>query len=76
MIAVNVKIEEETYDMKNNTDNYIIVIHSSLYNHGKISTILNYKKYLRLDRRQKSTSVTHERIQVSVNSTGVLFIYL
>jgi hypothetical protein len=24
----------------------------------------------------KSTSVTHERIQVSVNSTGVLFIYL
>jgi hypothetical protein len=24
-----------------------------LYNHGKISTILNYKKYLQLDRRQK-----------------------
>jgi hypothetical protein len=44
MIAVNAKIEEETYDMKNNTDNYIIVIHSSLYNHGKIRTILNYKK--------------------------------
>jgi hypothetical protein len=76
MIAVNIKIEEETYDMKDNTHNYIIVIYSSLYNHGKIRTILNYKKYLRLDRRQKSTSVTHERIQVSVNSTGVLFIYL
>jgi hypothetical protein len=76
MIAVNVKIEEETYDMKDNTYNYIIVIYSSLYNHGKIRTILNYKKYLRLDRRQKSTSVTYERIQVSLNSTGVLFIYL
>jgi hypothetical protein len=25
MIAVNVKIEEETYDMKNNTNNYIII---------------------------------------------------
>jgi hypothetical protein len=25
MIAVNVKIEEETYDMKNNTNNYIIL---------------------------------------------------
>jgi hypothetical protein len=29
--------------------------------------------YLQLD---KSLSVTHEQIQVSVNSTGVLFIYL
>jgi hypothetical protein len=25
MIEVNVKIEEETYDMKNNTDNYIML---------------------------------------------------
>jgi hypothetical protein len=24
----------------------------------------------------KSTSVTHEQVQVSVNSTGILFIYL
>jgi hypothetical protein len=24
----------------------------------------------------KSTSVTHERLQVNMNSTGVLFIYL
>jgi hypothetical protein len=49
MIAVNVKIEEETYDMKNNIDNYIIVIHSSLYNHVKIRTILKipvHKPYL------------------------------
>jgi hypothetical protein len=61
MIAVDVKIEEETYD---------------ICNHGRIRTILNYKKYLRLDKRQKSTSMTHERIQVSVNSTGVMFIYL
>jgi hypothetical protein len=29
--------------------------------------------YLWLDRRQ---GVTHERVQVSVNSTGVLFTYL
>jgi hypothetical protein len=66
MIAVDVKIEEETYH----------IIHSSLCNHGRIRTILNYKKYLRLDKRQKNTSMTHERIQVSVNSTGLLFIYL
>jgi hypothetical protein len=51
MIAVIVKIGEETYDMKDNTDNYIVVIHSLLYNHRKVRTILNYKKYLQLDRR-------------------------
>jgi hypothetical protein len=32
--------------------------------------------YLRLDRRQKSTSVTQKQVQDSVNSTVVLFIYL
>jgi hypothetical protein len=37
---------------------------------------IELQKYLRLDRRQKSTSVTQKQAQVRVNSTGVLFIYL
>jgi hypothetical protein len=37
--------------------------------------ISNYKCTFGLI-EDKSTSVTHERIQVSVNSTGALFIYL
>jgi hypothetical protein len=41
----------------------------------KIEMILNYKCTFGLT-EGKSTSVTHERVQVSVNSTGVLFIYL
>jgi hypothetical protein len=47
----------------------------SLYYHGKTETILNYKCTFGLI-EGKSTSVTHKRIQVNVNSTGVLFIYL
>jgi hypothetical protein len=38
-------------------------------------TILNYICTFGLT-KGKGTSVTHERIQVSVNSTGVLLIYL
>jgi hypothetical protein len=41
----------------------------------KIETILNYKCTFSLT-EGKSTSVTHEQVQVSVNNTGVLFIYL
>jgi hypothetical protein len=37
--------------------------------------ISNYKYTFDL-MEDKSTSVTHEQIQVSVNSNGVLFIYL
>jgi Tfp pilus assembly protein PilP len=37
---------------------------------------IELQSYLRLVRRQKSTSVTQKQIQVSVNSTGVLFTYL
>jgi hypothetical protein len=47
----------------------------SLYHHGRIRTILNYIYTFGLI-EGKSPSVTHERIQVSVNSTRVLFIYL
>jgi hypothetical protein len=45
------------------------------YYHGKIEIILNYKCTFGLT-EGKSTSVTHEQVQLSVNSTGVLFIYL
>jgi hypothetical protein len=48
---------------------------SSLYHYGQIRTILNYIYTFGLI-EGKNPSVTHERIQVSVNSTGVLFIYL
>jgi Tfp pilus assembly protein PilP len=37
---------------------------------------IELQRYLRLVRRQKSTSVTQKQIQVSVNSTGVMFTYL
>jgi hypothetical protein len=46
-----------------------------LYYHGKIEMISNYKCTFGLI-KGKGTSVMHEQMQVSVNSTGVLFIYL
>jgi hypothetical protein len=58
--------------------------HEQLYNiinsflfcyHGKIEMILSYKCTFGLI-ESKSTNVTHEQVQVRVNSTGVLFIYL
>jgi hypothetical protein len=54
---------------------YIIINSFSFYYYGEIETILNYKCTFGLI-EGKSTSVTHEQVQVSVNSTGVLFIYL
>jgi hypothetical protein len=54
---------------------YSIINSFSLYYHGKTETILNYKYTFGLI-EGKSTSVTHKRVQVSVNSIGVLFIYL
>jgi hypothetical protein len=47
----------------------------SLYYYGKTGTILNYICTFGLTEGE-STSVTHEQVQISVNSTGVLFIYL
>jgi hypothetical protein len=41
-----------------------------------IKTILNYIWYLRLDRKQRYQRDAKAKCQVSVNSTGVLFIYL
>jgi hypothetical protein len=46
-----------------------------LYHHECIRTILNYICTFGLI-EGKSPSVTHERIQASVNSIGVLFTYL
>jgi hypothetical protein len=37
---------------------------------------IELQRYLWLVRRQKSTSMTQKQVQVSVNSTGVLFTYL
>jgi hypothetical protein len=54
---------------------YNIINSYSLYYHGKTETILNYKYTFGLI-EGKSTSVTHKRVPVNVNSTGVLFIYL
>jgi hypothetical protein len=54
---------------------YTIINSSSLYCHGKTETILNYMCTFGLTEGE-STSVTHNQIQVSINSTGVLFIYL
>jgi hypothetical protein len=54
---------------------YKIINSLLFYHHGKIEIILNYKCTFGLT-EGKSTSVTHEQVQVSVNSTGVLFIYL
>jgi hypothetical protein len=57
-------------------NNYITLLaHSPLYYHGKIEMIWDYKSTFGLT-EGKSTRVTHEQIQVSVNSTGVLFTYL
>jgi hypothetical protein len=54
---------------------YSVINSFPFYYHGKIEMILNYKCTFGLT-EGKSTSVTHEQVQVSVNSTGVLFIYL
>ena len=54
---------------------YNIINSFPLYYHGKIEMIWNYKSTFDLT-EGKSTRVTHEQIQVSVNSTGVLFTYL
>jgi hypothetical protein len=54
---------------------YNIINSSLLYYHGRIETILNYICTFGLT-EDESTSMTHKRVQVSVNSTGVLFIYL
>jgi hypothetical protein len=48
---------------------------NSLYYPGKTETLLNYKGTFGLI-EGKSTSVTQKQVQVSVNSTGLLFIYL
>jgi hypothetical protein len=52
-----------------------IIYISLLYNHGGIRTILNYICTFG-STEDLNTSVTHERVQISVNNTGVLFIYL
>jgi hypothetical protein len=52
-----------------------VINSSSLYYYGRIETILNYICTFSLT-EDKSTSVTHEQVPISVNSTGVLFIYL
>jgi hypothetical protein len=54
---------------------YNIINLLSLYYHRNTGTILNYKCTFGLI-EGKSTSVTHKCIQISVNSMGVLFIYL
>jgi hypothetical protein len=54
---------------------YSVINSSSLYYHEKIETILNYICTFGLT-EVKSTSVTHGQVQISVNSTEVLFIYL
>jgi hypothetical protein len=53
----------------------IIINSFSLSYHRKIETILNYKCTFGLI-EGKSTNVTRKQVPVSVNSTGVLFIYL
>jgi hypothetical protein len=60
---------------KQHKQSYNIINSSSLYYPGKTEIILNYKCTFDLT-EGKSTSVTQKRIPVSVNSTGVLFIYL
>jgi hypothetical protein len=54
---------------------YNIINSSSLYYYGKTERILNYICTFGLTEGE-STNVTHKRVQISVNSTGVLFIYL
>jgi hypothetical protein len=48
---------------------------SSLYKLGYLNMIFNYIYTFGLT-EGKNSSVVHERIQDSVNSVGVLFIYL
>jgi hypothetical protein len=60
---------------KQHKQSYNIINSFSLYYPGKTETILNYKCTFGLT-EGKSTSVTQKRIQVSVNSTRVLFICL
>jgi Tfp pilus assembly protein PilP len=55
-----------------NIINSLLIIISSCKSRNNIEL----QRYLRLVRRQKSTSVTQKQVQVSVNSTGVLFTYL
>jgi hypothetical protein len=54
---------------------YNIIDSFSLYYHRKTEIILNYKCTFGLI-EGKSTSVAHIEVPVSVNSTGILFIYL
>jgi hypothetical protein len=61
--------------MKQHKQSYDIINSSSLYYHEKTEIILDYKYTFSLT-EGKSTSVTHKWIQASVNSMGVLFIYL
>jgi hypothetical protein len=60
---------------KQHEQSHNIINSSLLYYHGKTETILNYISTFGLT-EGKSTIVMHKRVQVSVNSTGVLFIYL
>jgi hypothetical protein len=62
--------------MKDNHEQSYNVIHIfSLYKLEYLNTIFNYICTFDLI-EGKNPSVAHERIQDSVNSTGVLFIYL
>jgi hypothetical protein len=54
---------------------YNIINSSSLYYYGKIERRLNYIYTFGLTEGE-SINVTHQRVLISVNSTGVLFIYL
>jgi hypothetical protein len=60
------RLHEQSYDIINS---------SSLYYYGKTKIILNYIYTFGLTEGE-STNVTHQRVQIIVNSTGVLFIYL
>jgi hypothetical protein len=62
--------------MRDNINNHITLLIRSYYIiMERTEIILNYKSTFGLE-EDKSASVTHKRIQVSVNSTGILFIYL
>jgi hypothetical protein len=52
-----------------------LLIHLPYIIMGKRERILNYICIFGLTEGE-STNVTHQRIQISMNSTGVLFIYL
>jgi hypothetical protein len=61
--------------MRQHEQSHNIISSFSLYYHEKTEIILNYKCTFG-SIEGKNTSVTHKWIQASVNSTGVLFIYL